>query len=293
MKYNIEFIRLVAVILITFTHTRNDFTEGFSYFFIEQLPQYGTVILSIISGYLYWKVSRMKSTLFLKKVKTLLVPYLIANLVVLLPVVFIYYIFDYQFLNRLAFDSTLFTEGLLSLNSPPINPPTYFIRDIFVVFVLVELLFKRNWYMLLILIPLFYFGKLMLRFDILWLFIFGVLYAKYEVAAVKKYSPVLFGILTILAFFIAPQYLKYAVSTLLFVSLIHLNFKFFNTGGYSYLLHLYHSPIMVVTFPLLSLYVENPFFSVFLQIVIALLAVYVLFLCTKKFPALKIIPGNR
>ncbi len=293
MKYSIEFIRLLAVILITFTHTRHDFSEGLTYFFIEQLPQYGTVMLSVISGYLYWVVSRKKPGLFSKKVKTLLVPFLLANLLVLLPVLFLNYIFDYNVLNRLEYNSILITEGILSLNSPPINPPTYFIRDIFIVFVLIELFFRRNWYMLLLVLPLLYFGKIMLRYDILILFVFGAMYAKYEVYSVKKYSPILLGLISLGVFFLAPFYLKYAVSLFLFVIIIQLNFKFFDTGGYSYLLHLYHSPIMVISFPLISKFVENPLLNVFLQISISFIVVFLLFKLTIKFPKLKILSGNR
>ncbi len=69
MKPSIELIRLLAVLLITFTHTRNNLTEGISYFIVEELPKLGTAILSIISGYLYFEVSRKKENLFKKKNK--------------------------------------------------------------------------------------------------------------------------------------------------------------------------------------------------------------------------------
>src|SRR5690606_9794105 len=106
--------------------------------------------------------------------------FLIANLVVLGLVLVANYVFNINFLNRLTFDISLFTEGVLALNSPPINPPTYFIRDIFVIFVLLEFVRKRNLYMLLIIIPLLIFGKLLLRYDILLLFLLGMTIANYE-----------------------------------------------------------------------------------------------------------------
>ena len=84
MNKSIELIRIIAVILITFTHTRNSLTEGVNYFIIEQLPPYGTAILSIISGYLFYSVTKNKDRIFQKKIKSLAIPYLIANFSVLL-----------------------------------------------------------------------------------------------------------------------------------------------------------------------------------------------------------------
>ena len=66
MKPSIELIRLVAVILITFTHTRNDLQSGYVFFVVEKLPLLGTAILSIVSGYLYYTVSQKKGSLLKK-----------------------------------------------------------------------------------------------------------------------------------------------------------------------------------------------------------------------------------
>ena len=72
MNSGIELLRIVAVILITFTHTRNNLEDGYFYFFIEKLPTYGTSILSIISGYLYFTITRKSDiSLFKKKYKPL------------------------------------------------------------------------------------------------------------------------------------------------------------------------------------------------------------------------------
>ena len=132
MKPSIELIRLVAVILITFTHTRNDLQSGYIFFVVEKMPTFGTAILSIVSGYLYYSVS-LKKKIFIKKIKTLLIPYLIANISVIIIVFSTILLLDYNPLNRLSLDSSLILEGIFSLNSPPINPPTYFIRDIFII----------------------------------------------------------------------------------------------------------------------------------------------------------------
>lgn len=117
-------MRLVAVILIVFTHTRNDLTNGISFFIIEKIPTFGTAILSIVSGYLYFEISRLKPNLFLNKIKSLAIPYLIANVLILSMVLFFKYVLGYDSLNRLPYDYTLLTEGIFALNSVPINPPT-------------------------------------------------------------------------------------------------------------------------------------------------------------------------
>lgn len=292
MKYSIELIRFISVLLITFTHTRNNFSEGWFHFVVYDLPQYGTVMLSVISGYLYYKISKSKSDLFKRKVKSLLIPYLIANSIVIILVLIINS-FGYNFLNRLTYDYTMLTEGLLSLNSPPISPPTYFIRDLFIVFVLIELITRRNLYMLLILLPVAYFGELMLRYDILIMFIIGASYAKFENITKKNWLISVLLILMVLSYFFLFDYLKYFVSVFLFVSLVDIPVKFRDTGGYTYLLHLYHSPVMVTAYPIIAMFVSNEYLKFAIQIIFVLFAVYILYAITNKYTKLKILSGGR
>jgi fucose 4-O-acetylase-like acetyltransferase len=54
------------------------------YVFLEQVPLYGTLVLSIISGFLYTEVSAVKPFLLKRKVKSLLIPFLIANFIVII-----------------------------------------------------------------------------------------------------------------------------------------------------------------------------------------------------------------
>ncbi|MDR1653873.1 MAG: acyltransferase family protein [Prevotellaceae bacterium] len=296
MKYNIEILRLIAVVLITFTHTRNTLDSGVFVYIIEDLPQLGTLTLSIISGYLYWTSSKNRKSIFAKKVRTLAIPYLIANGVVIAANLIAYYGFGYNFLNRLSFDYSLITEGLFALNSAPVNPPTYFIRDIFIIFALIELVRNRNFYMLLILVPYAVFGHLLLRYDILALFLTGAVIAHTE-KYVKRFYPYIISILLIISIFailITDIYTyKYVVALLIFTVFFNLKLRFFNVGGFSYLLHLYHSPVIVTTFPLLALYVINPYLSVILQITVAIFACFVIYLLTRKFEKLKILSGGR
>jgi hypothetical protein len=293
MKSGIELMRLIAVILITFTHTRNDLSEGYLYFLVETLPTYGTAILSIISGYLYYTVSRKKDNLLNRKIISLAIPYLIANLSVLLLVLAGYYLFDYQALNRLSYDYTLITEGVLSLNSPPINPPTFFIRDVFMIFALIALVTQKDFRTLLIIIPFLVFGLLFLRLDIVVLFVIGIVYAKYEHFCAKQALIIIALIISIAVGVWFTEYLKFSVSFLFFVSIVDLQIKFWKTGRYTYLLHLYHSPIIVLTYPFVNSYVESVALSIFTQILIAIVAVYLLYLITKKFKFLEILSGGR
>jgi len=290
---SIELIRLIAVILITFTHTRNDLNGGFFHFLVETLPTYGTAILSVVSGYLYFRVSRKKQKLFEKKVKSLAIPYLIANGGVLILALILNYVLGYNPLNRFSYDAQLLAEGLFALNIPPINPPTYFIRDIFIIFAIIALFTQRELRALLVLIPFVLFGTLVLRYDVAFLFGIGLLYGKYK-EELKK-GPLLLGlfILTALTAWWFLDFVKLPLALLCFVALVDLPFRFYRTGRYSYLLHLYHSPVIVITYPFMSLYISNPFLSILVQIGIAATGVYVLFLLTKVYKPLTILSGGR
>src|SRR5690606_8522231 len=219
--------------------------------------------------------------------------FLIANLVVLGLVLVANYVFNINFLNRLTFNISLFTEGILALNSPPINPPTYFIRDIFVIFVLIEFVRNRNLYMLLIIIPLLIFGKLLLRYDILVLFLIGIAIGKFEFRIlepkIKQVIMVLLSAISLVFVFKADVAVyKYTVALLILILIIGLKIKFYNVGPYSYLLHLYHSPIIVCSYPLIKNVSDNELLLILLQIIIAFTCTYLLYKLTRKIPQLRI-----
>ncbi|MBN2166637.1 MAG: acyltransferase family protein [Marinilabiliaceae bacterium] len=293
MKPGIELIRIIAVILISFTHVRHELTEGSIYFMVVILPTYGTTVLSVISGYLYYSVSRQSRGLLIKKVKSLAVPFLIANFLVIGLTLIANYVFGYNALNRLSYGWDLFTEGFLSLNSPPINPPTYFVRDIFMVFVLIELITRKNFYTLFILIPYLIWGKLFIRFDIVLLFALGGLYAYFEKRTNKTIVLLAVVVMAFVTAFLNGYYLKYPMAFIVFLIFIDLKIPIYKTGRYSYLLHLYHSPIMVVSFPVLALFIHNWVVLIALQILIAIFIIYCLFLISKKWSWLTIITGGR
>ncbi|PNW26616.1 hypothetical protein BKP44_16210 [Formosa algae] len=137
------------------------------------------------------------------------------------------------------------------------------------------------------------FGTLILRLDVAYLFVLGLLYGKFQNVIGKK---VLISATVIITLFVglwSSEYLKFPLYFLIFIMSINLNFKFFNTGRYSYLLHLYHAPIIVITYPILSLYIVNPILKIFTQIFLALFFVFLLFLLIKRFEVLKILSGGR
>ena len=293
MKGNIELLRIVCVVLLVFTHTRHNFEDGIMHFILYDLPKYGTLILSIISGYLYYSISRKNKNLFEKKIKSLAIPFLFANLSVVIIVSVIFVFFDLNYLNRLSFDSGLILEGIFSLNSPPINPPTYFIRDIFIIFVLVEILINKKFKLIFLLLPFALFGELILRYEILVLFVVGIVVSKYLNNKNQKYIQLTLLILVFLAYLFYEPIMKHLISIFIFVSIINMNVKFFNVGGYTYLLHLYHSPVIVFIYPLLSNYISNIYLLVLLQIILSIITVYLLFLITRRFTVLKILSGQR
>lgn len=292
MNYSIELLRLLAVILITFTHTRHEFTEGGFHFLIEKLPQYGTLILSIISGYLYWKTRQSNQELLTKKIKSLLIPYLIANGIVLM-LVLVFKFLGYNFLNRLNYDWNMIWEGLLALNEPPINPPTYFIRDLFMIFALIALIFHRKYAVLLAVIPIIIWGKLFIRLDIVYLFALGFFYGYFENIISKKIGLVVVLIMTIGSYFLLKSMFSYSVAFAIFCIMIDWNLKFFKVGSFTYLLHLYHSPIMVASFPIIQLYVDNLYLKVILQIVLSIGLIFGFSKIIKKYPKLNILSGGR
>ncbi len=292
-NYSIELLRFIAVVLIVFTHTRNNFPEdSIAHIFLVEIPRHGTVVLSIISGYLFWTVSYNSDNLLKKKIKSLLIPYLIANLSVLIIVILINKL-GVNYLNRLTYDCSLISEGILSLNSAPINPPTNFIRDLFIIFFMIEIIKRKSLLLLGVLVLIAVFGKLLLRYDVLIMFGLGVLFAKYRNKLNRKIILITLFLLSVILMLFFSDYSKYAVSMLIFVLFVSLPVRFFYVGGYTYLLHLYHSPIMVVAAPFILAYTHNPYLSVIFQVLLALLFTGVLFLFIQKFTSLKIITGGR
>lgn len=290
-------MRLIAVILVVLTHTRHPFETGVAHFVLYNIPKFGTAILSIISGYLFWTNSKQSDRLLANKVRSLLIPYLIANGTVLGLSLVLQYVFGYDILNRLSFDYKLITEGILSLNSPPINPPTYFIRDIFIIFSIYSLIRWRKWVTLIYLVPLAIFGHLVLRIDVVILFAVGCLIGQFESTLsrnkIKFILYIALLIVSVICIIWFNDYAKFIISPFVFVLMLNLKINFPKIAGYAYILHLYHSPIMVAIFPLLSLYVTDPLFNVILQILFALFFAFLFYKIIHRFKPLLVLSGGR
>ena len=184
-------------------------------------------------------------------------------------------------------------EGLFSLNTPPINPPTYFIRDIFIIFSIIALVTQREFKTLFVIMPFLLFGTLILRLDVAFLFLIGILFSKYKSLIGKKYLIIITTLISLVFSVCFTDFIKFPVSFLVFILLIDVQFNFYNTGRFSYLLHLYHSPIIVISYPILSTFIENPILKIAAQILISLIFIYLFFLISKKFKFLKILSGGR
>lgn len=282
----------MGVILITFTHIRHGFADGPAYFLLEILPPYGTLVLSVISGYLFACHPLGKEILGVK-IRTLLIPYLVANLAVILPVLALH-MTGYDYLNRLPYDTTLISEGLFALHSPPVNPPTYFVRDLFALFCCIAL-FKRNWYALLVIVPLLVFGNLLLRYDIAVMFALGFALRKLSATGNQKWIITAVVLLTGICFYLSPEWnhcTRHCIAFLIFLWIVDLKIEFPNTGGYTYCLHLYHTPVMIFLFPILHALWPNPYFEAASQIVLAALFSMLILLAIRKL-GLNWIVGNR
>lgn len=209
-----------------------------------------------------------------------------------------YLVFHQNYLQHLSFDSTLLTEGILALHSPPINPPTYFIRDLFVVFVCIEMIKKRTPYLILAFLILFLFGKPFLRLDIPLLFLIGVGIVHFSTFINPYRTYILWGILllstSIALFYANPiDVLKFPISLFIFIYMVNKNIAFYNVGAYTYLLHLYHVPLTVVSYPLLNRIVHHPLLNSGLQLSLSFFLLYLLFLLTRNYKSLRIICGGK
>jgi len=259
----------------------------------EQIPTYGTSILSIISGFLFSEKSITKSNFLSKKIKTLLIPFIISNIIVIALILLVKYL-GYNYINRLAFDVSLLTEGLFSLSSEPVNPPTYFIRDIFLLFCVISL-FRKNFYALIFILPYLCFGELFLRKDVILLFIIG-----WNISIYRKYlcTNRLILLTTVILMAIVSYYsqiniaLKVFISIFIFILFFDKKINFFKVGGYSYLLHLYHAPIIVIIYPILSIYLSHQLSLVLLQFLITIIIIFIFYVFLKK-SNIKVFTGGR
>lgn len=293
MKYNLELLRLIAVCLITLTHSKIEFTDPQNIFLFEYLPMIGTPVLTLISGYLFAEVSIMRKDLLKNKIKTLLIPFLIANGSVLL-LTFIGSLMGFNVLSRLSLgDPSILYNGLLALQVPPVNPPTYFIRDIFVLFLIIDAFKNRHYYNLLFLLPLMFFGHVFIRNDIPVLFSVGFLVARLKNRAKLMSVLKILSVPVAILLFVKTgvETYRYPIAIAFFLLTVNLHIKFFDVGAFTYLLHLYHSPVLVILSSFII--ISSPVTELLVQIAVCYILIYILFRLTRYYKPLRILCGGK
>src|SRR5690606_33030837 len=111
---------------------------------------------------------------------------------------------------------------------------------------------------------------------------------------IKQIIVILLAIVSLLLIFkTGVSVYKYPIALLVFIWAISTKIKFYNVGAYSYLLHLYHSPIIVCLYPLIKRISSNEFLLVLLQVVVSFVCGYLLYIVTRKIPCLRILCGYK
>lgn len=120
------------------------------------------------------------------------------------------------------------------------------------------------------------------------------IYYKYILQHKSKIITLIF-LGTLLCFYYSKDIivLKYPLAVLIFIFCASIKISFINVGAYTYLLHLYHSPIMVVSYPILAKYIANPTLNVIAQITVSIVSAWILHLAIKRYKKLKFICGGR
>jgi len=114
-------------------------------------------VLTVISGFLAWRsaCSRSYVKLVAEKVRRILLPFLLWNLIALGLVFLMFRLFGLDFADHLARIQSPgdFLRVVVAHNAMPVNLPTYFLRDLFLILLCVpifSLLTRRLWLGLLV-----------------------------------------------------------------------------------------------------------------------------------------------
>lgn len=112
----------------------------------------GVPILTVISGYLAYLSFNRKpySTFLADKFRRILVPYLAWNVICLVYLWWLFHAYDYVVDAELIEIQGMadFARKVIAINRMPINPPIYFLRDLFLIFLVCPVfdLLSRNIY---------------------------------------------------------------------------------------------------------------------------------------------------
>ena len=172
--------------------------------FLRDVLARGAVpILTVISGYLAYAsfCKRSYSQFIADKVMRLLVPFLLWNAIALLIAWVFFSLWQIDYGNMASRDSAwAFARSLLGIYQLPINPPTYFLRDLFTIMLVVPVIHVccKKWWRLLpvmmLYVALFWHQPgvtihvhewvipLMFRADMVLFFVFGYALAQHRIA---------------------------------------------------------------------------------------------------------------
>jgi len=158
----IKLMRPLLIILICWAHV--PFLYGFysqsvdaasvqtvfGVFLRDVVSRGGVPILTVVSGYLaYLSLQRKPYLTFVRdKAQRILLPYILWNLICLVYILWVHHTFGYT-INAKVLEYqglTEFIKDVLAINRMPINPPIYFLRDLFLILLLcpVFALLSRN-----------------------------------------------------------------------------------------------------------------------------------------------------
>jgi len=251
-------------------------------------------VLTFISGYLLFRSSldQHPARLLKKKVGSILIPFLFFNLTLLGAYVLLVEVAGLSIGNTRLDSAWDWLNAAFGLTASPINYPLNFLRDLMALFILAPLLgwVLRNaaWPGLVLVLLVFHFnldGLFVLRNVMLPIFYIGGMAAvlKWDMRALDRYAPWLFGLFVILCFAIVhfrienTNYFRMVAPILIWPAASLL----VSTGAgrwlarmsrYSYFLFLAHAPVLLlvsVVYKRFSATIPFPVYWVLTPVVIA------------------------
>jgi len=207
----IDAARYVLILFIAYVHvppfvalanTPNEFFDWFRAFFVYGLFRCTAPILSVVSGYLFFRgrgATQGYRSLIARKTLRLGVPFILCNAPLVIGL--------YYFQSHGMFDGTVNTQlagqdiltllnYMVGITVRPLNTPLYFVRDLFVIFLfspIIIFLLRRAPYIGLALVAIVFLnnfdGLLIFRNDIAVNFYVGGLIAtrKWDVLALDRF----------------------------------------------------------------------------------------------------------
>lgn len=317
----ISILRFVMIFGIVILHTplytpiEQVGTGAFDFlkaFFQSAMFRCTVPVLTLISGYLLFgsTLPERPKTLFVRKFKSLVIPFLIFN-IPLVTLVFVIQSFgslpiSYQLVPA---QPRIWADAALSMSTVPLNYPLYFLRDLFVLCMLAPifaLLLRRTPLPGLILVGLVfmlnYDGWLVIRTDMPVTFYVGGLCAVYKVnmRGLDKFAPACFGLFVFMCVVVVALQIQNTTGLRLVAPLLvwpaasllvgtRVGTWLAGMGKYSFFIFLMHAPILMATWMIYSRYgarLPYPLYWVSAPLVTTALLIGVYKVCRSYIPTL-------